>query len=59
MVGTPMYMAPEMIDPNYKYSQKVDIWSLGCIWYFLASGSDMFESNMFDQLINDISQANQ
>ena len=35
--GTKEYSAPEMIKENSKYSNKVDIWSLGCIIYELCT----------------------
>ena len=35
-VGTPLYLAPEMIKRE-KYSFKVDVWALGCVVYQLAS----------------------
>ena len=31
-IGTPYYMAPE-IYKNYRYCEKCDIWSLGCVLY--------------------------
>lgn len=35
LVGTALYLAPELVDPKYflKYSQKVDIYSLGIIFF--------------------------
>lgn len=36
-LGTPYYMAPELVDPR-KYDARVDVWSLGCIVYVLLSG---------------------
>ena len=35
-MGTPVYFAPEVIQ-NQLYSFPVDIWSLGCVFYNLAT----------------------
>ena len=32
VLGTPLFMAPELIRQQ-KYTEKVDVWSLGCITY--------------------------
>jgi len=32
VLGTPLYMAPELVK-HEKYSEKVDVWSLGVITY--------------------------
>ncbi|XP_041354063.1 serine/threonine-protein kinase 33-like [Gigantopelta aegis] len=39
--GTPMYMAPEIIE-NKTYSQQCDVWAMGVICYILLCGSPPF-----------------
>ena len=36
MVGTPYYMAPEIM--TGKYDEKCDLWSVGILLYVLISG---------------------
>ncbi|KAI5180955.1 hypothetical protein NEOKW01_1196 [Nematocida sp. AWRm80] len=45
--GTPAFMAPEMIKRTPKHQielEKVDIWSFGCLLYFLATQKEPFNS---------------
>lgn len=41
-LGTPLTMAPEMINGDAKYSSKTDLWSIGIVFYQLIYGSPPF-----------------
>jgi len=49
IVGTPYYISPEMYN-NEKYDKKVDIWSLGCILYELATLTVPFNADNITSL---------
>ena len=50
-VGTLYYRAPELLVGSKRYSNKVDIWALGCIFYFMQTGTLLFKGNSeIDQL---------
>jgi len=55
-VGTPVYMAPEVISlsnskvPNTMYSCKSDCWSLGVVLYMLISGHQPFRDSSNEML---------
>jgi serine/threonine protein kinase len=51
MVGTPGYIAPEVSGKFQvqKVTEKADIFSLGCILYFLLTGNQAFTGNEKDE----------
>ncbi|XP_023331893.1 serine/threonine-protein kinase 36 isoform X2 [Eurytemora carolleeae] len=51
--GTPLYMAPELIEEK-PYDHTADIWSLGCIVYELLTGYPPFSTSSLFQLIKKI-----
>ena len=53
VLGTPLYMAPELVK-QHKYSEKVDVWSLGVIVYQLLSGITPFDGNDIKELNKNI-----
>jgi serine/threonine-protein kinase len=48
--GTPTYMAPEMVHGN-TIDGRADIYSLGCVAYFLLTGQLVFEADTAIQVI--------
>ena len=53
MLGTPLYMAPELIR-HQKYSEKVDVWGLGIITYQLLSGKTPFDGKNIKKINQNI-----
>ena len=44
--GKSCYRAPELLmDGNFKYNNKMDVWALGCITYELYTGAKPFRSD--------------
>ena len=43
IAGTARYLAPEMIKKD-GYCSKLDIWSFGCMVYFMACGKDLYHN---------------
>lgn len=55
-VGSPFYMAPEIIDGFYTY--KTDIWSVGVILFIMMTGKFPFEGQKHHELFNKIKHEN-
>lgn len=56
VIGTPFYMAPEVIIGSY--NEKCDVWSIGVITYFAISGELPFSDkkslfNVYSKILND------
>lgn len=49
MQGTPLYMAPEIINEK-PYDHQADLWSLGCILYETLAGEPPFSTNSIIRL---------
>lgn len=49
-VGTPFYLAPELLSEAGKYSPKSDVWAVGVILYELICLKYPFQGKDFDDL---------
>ena len=50
VLGSPLYMAPEIIESMNPYDQKVDIWSLGVVTFILLIGRPPFKGKGRDEI---------
>ncbi len=55
-VGTPLYLAPEQV-LNQAYDHKIDVWALGCVFFYLAMHRPPFYGDNLVTLGNDICKA--
>lgn len=53
-VGTPLYIAPEILSKTQGYDRKVDYWALGCLIYEMLHGRQPFEDRDYESLKNRI-----
>eukprot|EP00767_Chilomastix_cuspidata_P001369 gnl/Chilomastix_cuspidata/1482.p1 GENE.gnl/Chilomastix_cuspidata/1482~~gnl/Chilomastix_cuspidata/1482.p1 ORF type:complete len:357 (-),score=113.49 gnl/Chilomastix_cuspidata/1482:430-1500(-) len=52
--GTPLYMAPEQVTMDRGYTEKVDVWALGCVLYELVMQKPPFVAATQDLLYRSI-----
>jgi serine/threonine protein kinase len=52
-LGTPIYMAPEIIN-DLPYNSKVDIWSIGVIAFIILSGRPPFFGKSREDIFHSI-----
>lgn len=51
LVGTPAYLAPELVVAESNASVRSDIYAIGAIAYFLLTGTEMFESTDIEEVL--------
>lgn len=51
--GTPIYSSPEQLQ-NFPYSAKCDVWSAGCLLYFIYYGNHPFIDSTVQNTLNKI-----
>ena len=53
VLGSPLNMAPEVLK-GFEYDNKVDIWSIGTVFYEMIFGRPPFSAGTIGDLINKI-----
>lgn len=53
MVGSPEYMAPEMLSDE-GYDERVDLWALGCCLYEMLAGSTPFAADEANKVFSNV-----
>ena len=51
-IGTPRWMAPEIIDREGRYTEKVDIYSFAMVMYEMITGRVPFEEERYDYILH-------
>ena len=53
-VVTLWYRAPELLLGESQYDYKIDVWSVGCIFYYLITKEVLFSSNSEEEMLEEI-----
>ncbi|CAD8177541.1 unnamed protein product [Paramecium octaurelia] len=53
-VGSAIFQAPEILENSSSYTEKVDIWSLACVFYEILSTQPLFDGSSIQQVIASI-----
>ncbi|XP_061187055.1 serine/threonine-protein kinase Nek1-like [Saccostrea echinata] len=56
MVGTPHYIAPEMMGGKGTYDEKIDIWAIGCDCYEMGTSNYAFDGKTAQELKEAVSR---
>ena len=54
MVGTPYYIAPEVVNSESTYGPKADCWGAGILLYILLSGKPPFDGENNDEILEKV-----
>lgn len=54
MCGSPLYMAPEIVNDDNGYNSKIDLWSSGVVMYQMLYGKTPFNASTHYELVNKI-----
>ena len=52
-IGTPQYMSPEIVK-GFRYTEKCDVWALGCVMYEVAKGKPLYNNLCLRDLLQAI-----
>lgn len=51
IVGTPAYLAPEIIEADHNASPKSEVYAMGAVGYYLLTGTPVFDNATMDQVL--------